>query len=100
MTEDSTDGSAPAPASTIMTTTTTETAAAPVYIMDPYLEFINPGMSKGAKLFNKATKERETKISVSQKNAKEIHLQFFWKQENLVGVRSLGKYQLMVLGIN
>ena len=48
----------------------------PVFVMNPFLGDINPGTDAGAKLFNKATEERDEKISISQRNARDIQSHF------------------------
>ena len=55
-----------------------------VYVMNPLLGDINPGTDVGAKLYSKATAERESKLSVSQKNEKDI-LQAFKKDASNFG---------------
>ena len=73
--------------------------AAAVYVMNPFLGDINPGTDGGAKLYSKATAERETKLSVSQKNAKDI-LQAFKKDASNFGWGLLiGQIQVDAAGI-
>ena len=74
----SSGGSAPA------STTTTTTAPTPVFVLNPFLGDINPGTADGAKLFNKATEEATTKLTITQRNAKDI-LSHFRKEAGTFG---------------
>ena len=53
-------------------TTGTATAPIPTFIMNPFLVDINPRTSEGAKLYNKATAKLDTKLTINQKNAKDV----------------------------
>ena len=59
---------------------------AAVFLTNPFCGDINPGTADGAKLYNKAIAAPDDKLSVQQKNAKEIQSQFEADSSNLDGV--------------
>ena len=65
-----------------------------LYLTNPFFGEINPGTTEGAKLYNKATAAPEEKLSVQQKNAKDVLSRFETDASNFGWGQLIGNVQI------
>ena len=67
------------------------------YSINPYHTDINPGTAEGAKLYNKAIEPPDDKLSVQQKNAKDVQSQFETDASNYGWGGLIGNVQINIV---